>query len=68
MGQNGSMGLAGLTSSDSLQVGQNDFKFGIKQEVLDQTEHQEASENTNHENPAQKNNNSDNNNHDLEEK
>ena len=54
MGQNGSMGLAGLSSSDSLQVGQNDFKFGIKQEVLDQTEHQEASENTNHENPAQK--------------
>ena len=68
MGQNGSMGLAGLSSSDPLQIGPNDFKFGIKQEVLDNTETQEAHETTSHEKQAQKNENSDNNNCDLEEK
>ena len=68
MGQNGSMGLAGLSSSDPLQVGASDFKFGIKQEVLEHTEHQGESETQSHEGLAQQNENSDNNNCDLEEK
>ena len=68
MGQNGSMGLAGLSSSDPLQVGASDFKFGIKQEVLEHTEQQGESETQSHEGLAQQNENSDNNNRDLEEK
>ena len=67
MGQNGSMGLAGLSSSDPLQVGASDFKFGIKQEVLEHTD-QQGAETQSHEGLAQKNENSDNNNRDLEEK
>ena len=66
MGQNGSMGLAGMSPTDPLQVGANDFKFGIKQEVLEHTEPQEAPETQCQENLAQTN--SDNNNCDLEEK
>ena len=34
MGQNGSMGISNMPQ-DPLQVGPNDYKFGIKQEVFE---------------------------------
>ena len=55
-----------MSPTDPLHVGANDFKFGIKQEVLEHTEQQEATEAQSQENLAQTN--SDNNNCDLEEK
>ena len=44
MGQNGSMGLPGM-SQDPLQIGSTELKFGIKQEVFENTEISETTEN-----------------------
>lgn len=44
MGQNGSMGLPGM-SQDPLQIGSNDLKFGIKQEVFDNNDTSESPNN-----------------------
>ena len=44
MGQNGSMGLPGM-SQDPLQIGSNELKFGIKQEVFENNEIGETNEN-----------------------
>ena len=44
MGQNGSMGLPGM-SQDPLQVGSSELKFGIKQEVFENNDMSETNEN-----------------------
>ena len=44
MGQNGSMGVPGM-SQDPLQIGSNELKFGIKQEVFENNEMSENTEN-----------------------
>ena len=41
MGQNGSLGLPGM-SQDPLQIGSSELKFGIKQEVFENTETSET--------------------------
>ena len=43
MGQNGSLGLPGM-SQDPLQIGSNELKFGIKQEVFENSEMTETNE------------------------
>ena len=44
MGQNGSLGLPSM-SQDPLQIGSNELKFGIKQEVFENSEMTETNEN-----------------------
>ena len=44
MGQNGSMGVPGMTQAP-LQIGSNELKFGIKQEVFENNESSETNEN-----------------------